>query len=122
MREVPRLQRRLVVSANVGGGRDLGGVVGDLRRAIAAGVDLTGFDLQYGGQFESQQSATRRIALLAVLSFLLVFLVLHSHFRDVRIVLQILINIPLALIGAVVAPPCRRARPAHRKHRILERP
>ncbi len=95
-------QRRIVVSANVGD-RDLGSVVGDLQREIAARVDLAGFYVQYGGQFESQQSATRRIALLSLVSFLLIFLVLHSHFRDVRIVLQILLNIPLALIGAVAA-------------------
>ncbi len=95
-------QRRIVVSANVGD-RDLGGVVGDIQKEIAARVDMSGFYVQYGGQFESQQSATRRIALLSVVSFLLIFLVLHSHFRDVRIVLQILLNIPLALIGAVTA-------------------
>ena len=95
-------QRRIVVSANVAG-RDLGGVVGDIQRAVAARAELAGFHLEYGGQFESQQSATRRIALLSIVSFLLIFLVLHSHFRDVRIVLQILLNIPLALIGAIAA-------------------
>ncbi len=95
-------QRRIVVSANVGD-RDLGSVVSDIQTEIAAGVDLAGFYVQYGGQFESQQSATRRIALLSIVAFLLIFLVLHSHFRDVRIVLQILVNIPLALIGAVIA-------------------
>jgi CzcA family heavy metal efflux pump len=95
-------QRRIVVSANVGD-RDLGSVVGDSQREIAARVDLSGFYVQYGGQFESQEAATRRIAILSIVSFLLVFLVLHSHFRDVRVVLQILLNIPLALIGAVAA-------------------
>jgi CzcA family heavy metal efflux pump len=96
------VQRRIVVSANVAG-RDLGGVVADIQRAVAARVNLAGFYLQYGGQFESQESATRRIALLSALSFVLIFLVLHSHFRDVRIVLQVLLNIPLALIGSVIA-------------------
>lgn len=96
-------QRRIVVSANVGEGRDLGAVVRDIQRAIDSQVDLSGFFVVYGGQFESQRQATRRIGILALLSLALIFVVLYSHFRDVRLVLQVLLNIPLALVGSVVA-------------------
>ncbi len=95
-------QRRIVVSSNVSG-RDLGAVVKDIQQTIARDVDLSGYYVVYGGQFESQQAATRFIGWLSLISFLLIFLVLYSHFRDTRIVLQILLNIPLALIGSVVA-------------------
>jgi HME family heavy-metal exporter len=57
----------------------------------------------YGGQFESQQAATRQIALLALLSLVGMILVLYSHFKSMMIVTQILINIPLAMIGSVAA-------------------
>ncbi len=97
-------QRRIVVSCNVAG-RDLVGTVGDIQKAIAADVHMPSADyfVQYGGQFESQQSASRRIAVLSLLSVAGMFLVLYSHFRSVPIVLQVLVNIPLALIGSVVA-------------------
>ena len=71
---------------------------------MAAKVKLpTGYFITYGGQFESQESATRLIALLSLFSLAAMFLVLFAHFRSVPIVLQILLNIPLALIGSVVA-------------------
>ena len=92
------------MSANVAG-RDLVGTVDAVREAVGAGVALPSsqYFVQYGGQFESQRSASRLIALLSLLSVSGMFLVLWSHFRSVAIVLQILLNIPLALIGAVVA-------------------
>ncbi len=97
------VQRRIVVSCNVQG-RDLGGVVADIQGAVERKVHLpTGYFVTYGGQFESQQSATRLIALLSLLSLAGMFLVLFAHFRSVPIVLQILLNIPLALVGSVVA-------------------
>ena len=95
-------QRRIVVSANVAG-RDLGAVVRDIQAAVGEHVDLSGYFVQYGGQFESQQAATRLIALLSLIAFALIFVVLYSHFKDWRLVLQILLNIPLALVGAVAA-------------------
>ena len=94
-------RRRIVVSANTND-RDLAAVVADVQARVHQ-VDLAGFEVSYGGQFESQASATRLISLLSLLSLALIFLVLHAHFRDVRLVLQILLNIPLALIGAVAA-------------------
>ncbi|MBI3743706.1 MAG: efflux RND transporter permease subunit, partial [Chloroflexi bacterium] len=97
------VQRRIVVSANVSG-RDLGHVVQDIQGRMAANVKLpTGYFITYGGQFESQQSATRLIGILSLFSLAAMFLVLYAHFRQVPIVLQILLNIPLSFIGSVVA-------------------
>jgi CzcA family heavy metal efflux pump len=97
------VQRRIVVSANVSG-RDLGRVVEEIERQVGTRVALpTGYFITYGGQFESQQSATRLIGILSLFSLAAMFLVLFVHFRSVPIVLQILLNIPLALIGSVVA-------------------
>ena len=96
-------QRRIVVQANVAG-RSLGDVIGDIKDAVESGADLpTGYFITYGGQFESQQAATRLLTILGIFSVAGMFLVLYAHFRSWRIVLQILLNIPLALIGAVIA-------------------
>ncbi|HZI10108.1 MAG TPA: efflux RND transporter permease subunit, partial [Myxococcus sp.] len=97
------LQRRIVVMANVAG-RDLGSAVEEVRERVAAQVTLpAGTFLTYEGQFESQQSATRLISLLSLLSLGGMFLVLYAHFRSVRLVLQVMLNIPLALVGSVTA-------------------
>ncbi|HVG64108.1 MAG TPA: efflux RND transporter permease subunit [Hyalangium sp.] len=97
------LQRRVVVMANVAG-RDLGSAVDEVRAQVAARVKLpVGSSIAYEGQFESQQSATRLIALLSLVSLVGMFLVLYSHFRSVRLVLQVMLNIPLSLVGSVAA-------------------
>jgi Cu/Ag efflux pump CusA len=84
--------------------RDLGSVVDEVRRRIDAEVKLPpGYFLAYEGQFESQRAATRLIALLSLASLAGMFLVLYGHFRSLRLVLQVMINIPLALIGSVLA-------------------
>ena len=96
------VQRRIVVSANVSG-RDLGSVVNEIQREIDSQVHLpTGFFVSYEGQFQSQQEATRLIAVLSIATLLTMFLVLYSHFRSAMIVAQILLNIPLAFIGGLV--------------------
>jgi CzcA family heavy metal efflux pump len=96
------VQRRIAVSANVSG-RDLGSVVTEIQKTLAEKVHLeTGYFISYEGQFQSQQEATRIIAILAVFTFGMVFLLLYSHFRSGMIVGQILLNIPLAFIGALV--------------------
>ena len=96
-------QRRIVVSANVQG-RDLGTTVKEMQAKVNAQLKLPqGYYLQWGGQFESQQSASKLIGLLSIFSLLGIFLVLYSHFKSSRIVLQIMLNIPLALIGSVIA-------------------
>ncbi|HKX12202.1 MAG TPA: efflux RND transporter permease subunit, partial [bacterium] len=97
------LLRRIVVSANTQG-RDLDGTVKEVQSRIEEKVKLPpGYFIKYGGQFESQQKASKMILLLGILSLLGVFLVLYLHFRSVILSLQIMVNVPLALIGSVVA-------------------
>lgn len=96
-------QRRIVVSANVQG-RDLGSTVKEMQATVKKELPLQeGYYLQWGGQFESQQSASKLITILSIFSIAGIFLVLYSHFKSSRIALQILLNIPLALIGSVIA-------------------
>lgn len=96
-------QRKITISCNVDG-RDLGTAVKEIQQKIAQEVALPqGYYLQYGGQFESQQSASRLILLLSVFSLAGIFLILFSHFKSFPIVIQIMLNIPLALIGSVIA-------------------
>lgn len=96
-------QRRIIVSCNVAG-RDLGGTVEEIQNKIKKEIKLPqGYFITYGGQFESQKSASRLILILSIFSLIGIFLVLYSHFKSGRIVLQIMLNIPLALIGSVVA-------------------
>ncbi len=96
-------QRRIVISCNVQG-RDLGTTVKEIQQTIASELSLPeGYFLEYGGQFESQQSASKLILILSIFSIAGIFLVLYSHFKSSRMVLQIMLNIPLALIGSVIA-------------------
>ena len=96
-------QRRIVVSANVQG-RDLGSTVGEMQDAVRSNMQLPqGYFVEWGGQFESQQNASKLIAILSIFSFAGIFLVLYSHFKSWQIALQIMLNIPLALIGSVIA-------------------
>jgi HME family heavy-metal exporter len=96
-------QRRIAVMANVAG-RDLGSVVRDVEAALERDVHLpAGTRLELGGQFESQRSASRTLLLLSLVSLALIFALLYGHFRDLAIVLQVLINVPIALVGAVAA-------------------
>ena len=96
------VQRRIIVSANVSG-RDLGSVVGEIQKKLNDNVHLpTGFFINFEGQFQSQQEATKLIGILSIGTLLAMFLVLYSHFRSTMIVAQILLNIPLALMGGLV--------------------
>ncbi len=96
-------QRRIVVSANIQG-RDVGTTVKEMQQKVKEQLKLPqGYYLQWGGQFESQQSASKLIAILSIFSLLGIFLVLYSHFKSSIIVFQIMLNIPLALIGSVIA-------------------
>lgn len=93
--------RLIVVSANTAG-RDLGSVVAQLQAELPRLVPLeSGYFLSYEGQFQSQQSATRLIALLAGLTLGLIFLLLYAHFHSGMIVAQVLLNVPLAFVGAI---------------------
>jgi CzcA family heavy metal efflux pump len=95
------VQRRIVVSANVSG-RDLGGVVDDIRSAIGQSVPMpAGYRVEYGGQFESQQSASRRLLILGAGVVAGLFMLLVLAFGRARDALLIMLNLPLALIGGV---------------------
>ena len=95
------VRRRIVVSSNVSG-RDLAGAVADMQRAVS-GISLpAGYTVSFEGQFQSQQEASRLIAVLGVFTLATMFLVLYAHFRSAVIVAQILLNIPLAFVGGLV--------------------
>lgn len=95
--------RRMVVQCNIAG-RDLGSVIADIQQAVGAAVTPgPGYFVEYGGQFESQQQATRMIGWLSLLSIMLIFGALYGHFRSTRLTLQVMVSIPLAVIGGVIA-------------------
>ncbi|TWT44487.1 Cobalt-zinc-cadmium resistance protein CzcA [Phycisphaerae bacterium RAS1] len=100
------VQRRMVVSANVHG-RDLGSTVAEIQRSLAMDLPAekmpAGYTLSIGGQFESQQSATRLLLILGTLSLAAMFALLYSHFRSAQMVGQIMLNIPFAFIGSAAA-------------------
>lgn len=94
--------RKLVVSANVSG-RDLLGVVNDIRERIDADVAMPeDYHVEYGGQFESERTASRTLLVTSVFSIAAIFLLLFNEFRSVRQASVILLNLPLALIGGVL--------------------
>jgi len=96
-----RGQRFTVIRSNVSG-RDLVGYVDEARAAVAAEVDLPpGYYVQWGGQFENQQRAAARLALVVPVSIGLIFLLLFSTFGSIRQALLVLANVPFALIGGV---------------------
>lgn len=100
------VQRRIIVSANVEG-RDLRGAVEDLRRLAAEQLELPqGYAISYGGQFESEARASSTLMWTSLVALLIIFMLLYGEFRDVRQSLVILINMPLALIGAVFILVC----------------
>lgn len=98
------VRRRIVVQCNTSG-RDLGSVVADVEQRLAPirAALPTGYFLELGGQFESQQSATRTIGLLSIVSFVCMFLALYTLFGSVNLSLQVLAALPMAAIGAVAA-------------------
>jgi Cu/Ag efflux pump CusA len=97
------VQRRITVSANVSD-RDLRSVIDDIQRGIQRDVELpAGYYVTYGGQFESQQAAARTISLLGGLMIAAIFLLLFLAFRSTRNALLIMVNLPLAMIGGVIA-------------------
>ena len=95
-------QRRMVISANVQG-RDLGSAVDEIKKKVGQLQLPAGYYVVYSGLIESQSSATQLIGLLSIFSILGIYLVLFSHFKSSRMVLQIMLNVPLALVGSVIA-------------------
>lgn len=97
------VQRKLVVSANVSG-RDVGSVVDDIKKNVSQKVDLPeGYRIEYGGQFESAQKASRTLAIATIISIFVIFLLLFGEFKNVKLALIIMLNLPLAMIGGVFA-------------------
>lgn len=95
--------RKIVISANVSDG-DLQGAVNRIRKTINDNVPLPeGYHVEYGGQFESAQSATRTLLVTSLMAILVIFLLLYGQFKDVRQASAVLLNLPLALIGGVFA-------------------
>jgi len=96
------VQRRIIIQANVAG-RDLGGVIDEIRRAVATGVTLPqGYWIQYGGQFESQERAARQIGLMSVAAVAGIFVLLYVALGSARLAGLVMANLPLALIGGIV--------------------
>ena len=97
------VKRKIVISANVAD-RALRSVVNDIQAQIDAQIKLPeGYHIEYGGQFESEQAASRTLALTSFMSIVVIFLLLYHEFRSVKESAIILINLPLALIGGVFA-------------------
>jgi cobalt-zinc-cadmium resistance protein CzcA len=96
-------QRRIVVMSNVSG-RDLGGFVEDCKAAVSNAVKLPeGYRFDWGGQYENQQRAQERLAIVFPVSVLIIAGLLYATFRDVRQMLLILLIVPLALVGGIGA-------------------
>ncbi len=94
--------RRIIIQANVAE-RDLGSVIEDVRTAIGTKVQLPqGYFVQYGGQFEAQEKASRQITLLSIVAIAGIFLLLYLALKSARSALLVMANLPLALIGGVV--------------------
>ena len=96
-------QRRIVVQCNVRG-RDLGGFVKDARARIEAGLKLpAGYSIDWGGQFENQERATRRLLIVVPAAVLIIFGLLFATFNSVPQAFMILLNVPFALVGGIAA-------------------
>ncbi len=97
------VQRRVVIQTNVEG-RDLGGLVTELKQKIAQNIDLpAGYSLVFGGQFENQRRANARLMIVVPASLGLIFLILYFAFGSLSQGLLIMVNVPLALIGGIFA-------------------
>lgn len=95
--------RKIVISANVAG-RDLRGVVNDIQDIVNEKIELPeGYHIEYGGQFESEQAASRTLLITSIFSILAIFLLLFAQFKSINQSVVILLNLPLALIGGVFA-------------------
>lgn len=96
-----KVQRKIVVSGNVSE-RDLGSIVNEIQQKIEASIQLPeGYHVEYGGQFESEQAASRTLLLTSLMSLLVIFLLLYHEFKNAKESGVVLLNLPLALIGGV---------------------
>lgn len=96
------VQRKVVVSANVAG-RDLRGVVTDIRSIVEEQIELPeDYHVEYGGQFENEEAASRTLLIASLFAIMVVYLLLYNQFRSLSQAAVILINLPLALVGGVM--------------------
>ncbi|MCB2194897.1 MAG: CusA/CzcA family heavy metal efflux RND transporter [Bacteroidetes bacterium] len=97
------VQRKIVVSVNVAD-RDVGSVVDDIKQQVNESIDLPeGYRIEYGGQFESAETASKTLALTSAIAILIIFLILYQEFKSSKLAGIILLNLPLALIGGIIA-------------------
>jgi len=97
------VQRKIVVSVNVAG-RDVGSVVNDIQERVDNHISLPeGYRVEYGGQFESAENASKILAITSMVALLIIFLILYQEFKQIKLAAIILVNLPLALIGGVIA-------------------
>ena len=97
------VQRKIVVSANVAG-TDLRSVVNQIKEQINNNIELPeGYHIQYGGQFESEEKASKILFFTSIMALLIIFLLLYQEFKNVKMASIILLNLPLALIGGVLS-------------------
>ena len=97
------VQRKIVVSANVSG-RDLKSVVDDIKEKMDSEITLPeGYRVEYGGQFESAENASRTLIIASLVAIAVIFLLLYGEFKNVTLSAIVLVNLPLALIGGVLA-------------------
>jgi CzcA family heavy metal efflux pump len=96
------VQRRIIVQANVSN-RDLGSVIDEIRQHIGRSVALPeGYFVEYGGQFEAQEEAARKITLMSLVTIAGIALLLYLALGSIRLALLVMVNLPLALIGGVI--------------------
>lgn len=97
------VQRKIVISANVAD-RDLRSVVNEIQETVGSKIQLPeGYHIEYGGQFESEQAASKTLLITSIFAILVIFLLLYNQFKNVSQSIIILLNLPLALIGAIYA-------------------
>lgn len=97
------VQRKIVVQANVAD-RDLRGAVEEIKAKVRSNIDLPqGYFVEYGGQFESEEEATRTVTLLSIVSIIAILVVLYLEFGNFRQAILVMVNLPLALIGGIVS-------------------
>nr|WP_297164691.1 efflux RND transporter permease subunit [uncultured Dysgonomonas sp.] len=97
------VQRKIVISANVAD-RDLRSVVNEIQETVGSKIQLPeGYHIEYGGQFESEQAASKTLLITSIFAILVIFLLLYNQFKNVSQSIIILLNLPLALIGGIYA-------------------
>lgn len=96
-------QRKIVISSNVEG-RDLRSTVNEIQQKIEDEVKLPeGYHIEYGGQFESEASASKTLTILSIIALIIIYLLIFNQFRNARQAAIVMLNLPLALIGGVMA-------------------